>query len=142
MERLCLVSMPVNRPFSYTHQWHQGGSISFLAPSGYLKPRQLQDTSKATNDARPSKATNDARPSKATNDARPSKATNDARPRPPKSIIEQKMSINEHSLFEEEGTSPLDLFIMLRTGRISPEIAKSFESSSQDRGMYYMNTWP
>ena len=66
--------------------------------------------------------------------------------RPPGATIEQKhdrvgekRGRNERLLDFEEGMSPLDMFIMLRSGTLSPEVAKSFESgmqSKKDGGVY------
>lgn len=115
MEVLCLALMLVMDlsllPALFSCKVVQLFSV-ITAPSGYLKARQLHDTSKASN------------------------------PKPPRSVNEKRECINEPSLFQEEGTSPLDIFIMLRTGTMSPEIAKRFEASSQDGGTYTLTTLP
>lgn len=83
--------------------------VPSVAPSGYLKGRQLQDKSE--------------------------NKVSSIRQKSLTSIVDKRKGVSEHFSFGEEAPSPLDMFIMMRSGTLSPEIAKSFEASSKDGGI-------
>ena len=98
----------------------------YVAPPGYIQPRHTGDT-------------------KPTSSVKACAASPLTTGRKRGSVGKEKDSRSRSLLQFELGTSPLDMFIMLRSGTLSPEIARKTESGRQSRrgeGISIIMVWP
>ena len=93
---------------------HFIASLPIVVPTGYLKTRQMIAESKPISDVVTSERKRDSG--------------------------WEKRGRSEHLLDFEEGMSPLDRFIMLRTGILSPEIAESGTKRNQRNTGIHLET--